>query len=76
MDGKAEGRWLGTSPCDSKRTIALRTNELRAYEGKPSNLIPPSPLSRVGTRVNMFDVSCIEYKHLRAAWSVTQVLSP
>ena len=30
----------------------------------------------IAQRVNMFDVSCIEYKHLRAAWSVTQVFSP
>ena len=49
MDGKAERRWLGTSPCDNERTIALRTNVLRAYEGKPSELIPPGPRSRVGT---------------------------
>ena len=48
MDGKAEGRWLGTSPCD-KRTIELRTNALRAFEGKSSELIPPGPRSRVGT---------------------------
>ena len=31
MDGKAEGRWLCTSPCDNERTIALRKNTLRAY---------------------------------------------
>ena len=48
MNGKAEGRWFGTSPCDNKRTIALRANALRAYEGKPSELIPPGPRSRVG----------------------------
>ena len=50
MDGKAEGRWLGTSTCDNERTIALRTNALQAYEGKSSELIPPGPRSRVGTR--------------------------
>ena len=49
MDGKAERRWLGTSPCDNERTIALRTNALRAYEGKSSELIRPGPRSRVGT---------------------------
>ena len=46
---KAEGRWLGTSPCDKERTIELRTNALRAYEGKPSDLIPPGSRSRAGT---------------------------
>ena len=50
MDGKAERRWLGTCPCDNERTIALRKNALRAYEGKSSELIPPGPRSRVGTR--------------------------
>ena len=49
MNGKAEGRWLGISPCDNERTIALRTNALRVYEGKSSELIPPGPRSRVGT---------------------------
>ena len=49
MDGKAERRWLGTCPCDNERTIALRKNALRAYEGKSSELIPPGPRSRVGT---------------------------
>ena len=49
MDGKAERRWLVTSPCDNKLTIALRTNALRAYEGKSSEMIPPGPRSRVGT---------------------------
>ena len=49
MDGKAERQWLGTSPCDNERTIALRKNSLRAYEGKSSELIPPGPRSRVGT---------------------------
>ena len=48
MNGKAEGRWLGTSLCDNERTIALTTNTLRDYEGKPSELIPPGPRSRVG----------------------------
>ena len=51
MDGKAERRWLGASPCDNERTIALRTNALRAYEGKSPKLIPPGPRSRVGTYV-------------------------
>ena len=51
MDGKAERRWLGTSPCDNERTITLRTNALRAYEGKSSELIPPGPRSRVGTHL-------------------------
>ena len=49
MDGEAESRWLGTSPCDNKLTIALRANVLRAFEGKSSALIPPGPRSRVGT---------------------------
>ena len=49
MNRKAEGRWLGTSLCDNERTIALRKNALRAYEGKSSELIPPGPRSRVGT---------------------------
>ena len=49
MDGKAERRWLGTSPCDNERTIALGENALRAYEGKSSELIPQGPRSRVGT---------------------------
>ena len=49
MNGKAEGRWLGNSPCDNERTIALRKNALRAYEGKSSALIPPGPWSRIGT---------------------------
>ena len=49
MDGKAEGRWLGTSPFDNEITIASRTNALRAYEGKSSELIPPGPRLRVGT---------------------------
>ena len=49
MDGKAERRWLGTSPCDNERSIASRKNALRAYEGKSSELIPPGPWSRVGT---------------------------
>ena len=48
MNGKAEGRWLGTSPCINETTIALRTNSLRAYEGKSSELITPGPRSRVG----------------------------
>ena len=41
MDGKAERRRLGTSPCDNEITIALRTYVLRAYEEKSSELIPP-----------------------------------
>ena len=45
MDGKAKHRWLGISPCDNERTIALRKNALRAYEGKSSELIPPGPRS-------------------------------
>ena len=49
MNGKADGRWLGTSPCDNERTTALRKNALPAYEGKSSELIPPGPRSRVGT---------------------------
>ena len=49
MNGKAEGRWLGTSPCDNEIIIALRTNALRAYERKSSELISPGPRSRVGT---------------------------
>ena len=49
--GKAERRWLGTSSCDNERTNALRKNALRPYEGKSSELIPPGPRSRVGSRV-------------------------
>ena len=49
MDRKAERRWLGTSPCDTERTIALRKDALRAYEGKSSELIPPGSRSRVDT---------------------------
>ena len=49
MDGKAERRWLGTSPCDNERTIALRKSARRAYEGTSSELTPPGPRSRVGT---------------------------
>ena len=37
------------SPCDTKRSIALRANALRAYEEKSSEVIPPGPRSRVGT---------------------------
>ena len=47
--GKAERRWLGTSPCDNERTIALRKNAFRAYEGKSSELILPGSRSRDGT---------------------------
>ena len=54
MDGKAECRLLGTSPCENERTIALRKNALRAYEGKSSELIPPGPRSRVGTHPSSF----------------------
>ena len=32
MERHHEGRWLGTSPCDNERSIALRTNALRANE--------------------------------------------
>ena len=49
MDGKAERRLLGTSPCDNERIIALKTNAFRAYKGKSSELIPPGPRSRIGT---------------------------
>ena len=49
MDGKAEGRWLGTSPCDNESKSALRTNALRAYEGKSSEQTPPSPRSLLST---------------------------
>ena len=55
MDGKAKGRWLGTSPYDDGINIALTTNAFRAYEGKPSELIPPGPWSRVGTVVKVVD---------------------
>ena len=48
MDGKAESRWLGTSPRDNEKTNALRANAFRAYEGKSSKLIPRGPWSRVG----------------------------
>ena len=61
MDGKAECRWLGTSPCDNERIVALRTNALRAYEGKSSELIPPGPQSRVRT--------------LREYWSTVSVIA-
>ena len=36
IDAKARGRRLGSSPCDNERTIALRTNATRAYEGNRS----------------------------------------
>jgi len=49
MDGKAEGRWLRTSPCDNERVIVLNTYVLRAYGGKSSERIPPGPRSRVET---------------------------
>ena len=49
MNRKAEGRWLGTSPCDNERTIPLRKSALRAYERGSSELIPRGPRSRVGT---------------------------
>ena len=49
MYGKAERRWLGTSPFDNERTIALREYTLRAYEWKSSELISRDPRSRVGT---------------------------
>ena len=51
MHGKAEHRWLGTSPCDNERAIALRKSALRAYERKSSELILPGPRSRIGTNV-------------------------
>ena len=50
MNGKVESRWLGTSPCDNERTIALRTNALRAYQGNSSELIPQGLRLRVGTK--------------------------
>ena len=53
MDGKAKRRWLWTSPCDNEQAIALRKNRLRAYEGNSSELVPPSPWSRVSTRDTM-----------------------
>ena len=47
-EGRTPMAWH--SRCDNERTIiALRTNALRAYEGKSSELIPPGPRSRVGT---------------------------
>ena len=49
MDGKAEGRWLATSPCIYKISITRRTNAIRAYEEKSSELTPPGPRSRVDT---------------------------
>ena len=53
MNGKVEGRWLGTFPSDNEITIALRRNALRAYEGKSSKLITPGPRSSVGTRLGL-----------------------
>ena len=50
MDGKAERRWLGTYSCDNERTIAWRTNALRAYKGMSSELIPTRPA--VASRYN------------------------
>ena len=58
MDGKAERRWLGTSPCDNERTTALRTNALRVYEGESSELIPPGPRSRDDT-IQVIWVICL-----------------
>ena len=49
MDGKAEHWWLGICRVMTNIIIALRTNALRAYEEKSSELIPPGPRSRVGT---------------------------
>ena len=43
MEGKAGDRWLGPFPCDNEITIALRTNALRAYQGKSPELILPGP---------------------------------
>ena len=56
MNGKAEGRWLGISPRDLKRTITLRANALHAYDGKRSELLQPGPRSRVGT-IHLYGVS-------------------
>ena len=67
VNGKAKRRWLGTSPCDNKRTIALRTNALRAYEGKSSELIPPGPQSQGGT------VASHRVMPWAATWTVTWV---
>ena len=49
MGWKAEGRWRGTSPSNTERTIALREDALRAYEGNSSELIRSGPRSRVRT---------------------------
>ena len=54
MNEKAEGRWLGSSPCDNEITIALRTDALRAYEGKSSELIPTGPA--VASRYNSIEL--------------------
>ena len=43
MDGKAEHWWLGICRVMTNIIIALRTNALRAYEEKSSELIPPGP---------------------------------
>ena len=74
MDGKAERRWLGTSPCDNERTIALRANAIRAYEGKASELIPPGPRSRVGTR--LIDSRYYRHGHLIILYLLVFFLLP
>ena len=51
---KAERQWLGTCPCDNERTIVLRKNALRAYEGKSSELIPPGILSSNAAKALFF----------------------
>ena len=66
IDGKAERRCLGTSPCDNEITIELRTNALRAYQEKSSELIPPGPRSRVGTH-NSFSLDRSVFTWLRNA---------
>ena len=46
MNGEGRRPMAWHFPCDNERTIAFRTNALRAYEGKFSE---QGPWSRVGT---------------------------
>ena len=34
MDGKAERRWLGTSPCDNERTICMEDKRTPSLRGE------------------------------------------
>ena len=59
MDAKLYGPWYGTSPCDNEPAIALLINALRAYDGKPSELIPPGPRSCESAQFNELSKFCL-----------------